>query len=134
MVLVICSTQYDIPYISGPVKFKLWYIEKNNAFERWSERFGYYRVGNGLINDAPYYVSEGNQQYSLWKDNDGNWCSGFSSEANQADWSCAMKSHSKDICSSDWFYGDENNKWQSALNGVVIQCPSGTSDQKSTLD
>ena len=101
-----------------------WYIEKNNALTWWwSNRYVYYQVGDGLNNDAPYYISD-NKEYAIWKIDNGNWCNGFMSQFGST--YCSLFSSSEDICSSDWYYLDENTQWwQPALDGVAIQCQSG---------
>ena len=75
-----------------------------------------------MNNDAPYYISD-NKEYSIWKNDNGNWCNGLFSQFSSTN--CALYSSSEDICSSDWYYLDENAVWQPALDGVVIQCQSG---------
>ena len=123
LILITCTT--NVYYVLEHQAIKLWYTEKNAAFELWSDRFGNYQVGNGLINNNLYYVNEINNLYSIWKDGNGNWCNGLSTERNSPTWSCAFFSHSNDICDSNWFYSDANSVWQDAKNGIVIQCQSG---------
>ena len=76
--------------ISECVDLRLWYTEKNEAFELWNGHFGNYVIGDGLRNGAPYYVNEKFKQYSIWKDDFGNWCSGYSNELNATVWACAL--------------------------------------------
>ena len=122
-ILIACTS--NVYYILGNQAIKLWYAEKNAAFELWSDRFGNYEVGNGLINNNLYYVNELNKNYSIWKNHIGYWCNGLSSERNSDELFYDLYSDSDDICESNWFYIDANNEWQDAKNGIVIQCQSG---------
>ena len=87
-------------------RLSVWYEEKNDAWTRWSKRFGFYRVENSLVNGKPSYTSEHQEgAYAIWYGENRNWCLGRSSSRGKKEFCFyargKVKSGGDDICPTD---------------------------------
>ena len=88
-----------------PKRLKVCYEEKNyDAWRRWRNRFGFYRLENSLVNGKPSYTSEHQEgAYAIWYGENKNWCLGSSSLRGKIE--CCFHARGKvggdDICPTD---------------------------------